>query len=328
MTDRDAWIGPSCYALPRRTITNDEWATSHPEWDMARTTSKTGVTARHIADPDETSRTLGARAAGELLRAMAMRADELDGIVVCTQTPDHPLPPNSTLLHADLAMREDAPAFDINHACSGFIYAAILASGLLSPDESSSVLVVTGDTYSRLIAPDDRATRTVFGDGAAATLIRRSPTPPSTLRIADHAFGTNGGGHERFIVRGGGAGDPDGKRSIDMDGLGMLKFVLTAVPPTIDGVLERNGLTRADIDLFVFHQASNVAIESLSRSMGIPEERVILDMADTGNLVSASIPTCLARAEAAGRLDGAQRVVIAGFGVGLSWGVILAEAAP
>lgn len=323
-----AVIGPTEYVLPRTRVTNDEWARGRPDWDMARTARRTGVESRGIAGPGESARSMGALAARSVLERHDVGAESVGALLVCTQTPDYPLPPNSTLIHAELGLRESAPAFDITHACSGFVYAAGIAQALLRGTVDGPVLVVTGDTYSRLIDPDDRSTRTVFGDGAAATIIDGAASGrvwQNGIRIRGERYGTRGKDHERFIVKSGGAAQPDGAPVITMDGLGMLQFVTSVIPGAVEGLVGDMGWGMDEVDVFVFHQASRVALDALRSGLSVEPERVYECMADTGNLVSASIPVCLGRAAEAGRLRGGDKVVLAGFGVGLSWGVIAGE---
>ena len=318
-------IGPTRYTLPRTVVTNDDLMREHPHWDMGRVARRTGVTSRHIAAPDETALTLAVDAASSLLADSELQPKDVGGVVVCTQPPEYRLPANAPLAHARLGLSANALALDLSLACSGFPYSVAVAGGLLPATPDAPILVLTGDTYSRLIAPDDRSTRSVFGDGAAATLI----LPPSSaaagdLQVLDAAFGTNGHDAARFMVSGGGAAKGfASEQTIEMDGVGMLAFVRDAIPATVVQLLERNQLGVEDVDLFVFHQASTLALEALAGDLGIAADRLYIDMADTGNLVSASIPVCLRRAELAGRLQSGMRVVLAGFGVGLSWGVLL-----
>lgn len=319
-------IGPTRYSLPRTVVTNDDLMREHPNWDMGRVARRTGVTSRHIAEPDETALSLAVDAATALLEDIGLEPTELGGVVVCTQTPDYRLPANAPLAHALLGMSPAALSLDLSLACSGFPYSVAVAGGLLPAAGDAPILVLTGDTYSRLIAPEDRSTRSVFGDGAAATLVVSAASPRAGhLDVMDATFGTNGHDAARFIVSGGGAAEGfASEQSIAMDGVGMLAFVRDAVPSTVTRLLERNGLAVQDIDLFIFHQASRLALEALGSDLGIAPDRLYLDMAETGNLVSASIPVCLRRAEVAGRLQSGMRVVLAGFGVGLSWGALLA----
>lgn len=311
-------------SLPSGIVTNEMLEVERPDWNMARIAQRTGVTSRRIAGVSETALSLGTHAALLLMERDGVAPHEIDAVVFCTQTPDYPLPPNSTLLHDRLALRTGAPVVDITHACSGFVYGVAVAGGLLAMVGGHRALLVNGDTYSRLIAPDDRSTRTVFGDGATATWVL-ADAPSGSLAVTDVEFGTAGGEADRFIVRGGAAVGVDLPMLIEMDGIGMLQFVLDAVPRTVQAVLARNKLDIGDVDLWFFHQASTVALDGVRDALALDDARVVRDMVDTGNLVSASIPACLSRARERGTLAPGMTVALCGFGVGLSWAVMLAR---
>ena len=227
-------------------------------------------------------------------------------------------------------------AFDLDLGCSGYVYGLSIAQGLMTNGASQKVLLVNGDTYSRLIHPGDRSTRCLFGDGASVSVI----APSSDERgILDIRLATAGKAYERFIVRAGGARQerdattcvPRADRSgnlrsddnIVMDGFGVLSFFNSALPVAVTELLTAHDRTVADVDLFVFHQASQVALESLENLLRIPHDKMLYDLAETGNLVSASIPVALQRAQERGRVKPGALVVLCGFGVGLSWGTAL-----
>ena len=331
-----AFIEAIEYSLPEWVVTNDDLARDYPGWDMDRLVERTGVEARHIAAPNETALDLGYRACLTLQANGAMA--EIDALIFCTETPDYPLPPNSCVLHEKLQLATNVIAFDITLACSGFVYAIGIARSLLLSRAARRVLVVTGDTYSRLIHPGDRASRCLFGDGAAATVIGAGPCG---LELLDISYATSGRQHDRFIVRAGGARQPHSPETmtpvmdrsgnirtaehIDMDGMGVLAFFNNAIPQAVLDILGRNGMSTSDVDCFVFHQASRVALDGIARTLKIPAERLVLDMKTIGNLVSASIPVALRRAKEAGRISPGSYVVLCGFGVGLSWATALVK---
>jgi len=324
--------------LPDSVVTNADLMAEFPDWDMARMAERTGVHSRHIADPNQTSADLGLTAARRVLTEAVLTADHIDAIVVCSQTHDYVMPGNSALLHGALGMRDDTMAFDLTLACSGFVYGLAVIRGLIMAGTISRALFVTGDTYSRLIAADDRSVRCLFGDGASAVIVEASD---AGLGIGPQAFGTSGRHFDRFVVWSGGCrvgrppwaapssrvtGDvPEDRATIAMDGMGVLSFFGSTVPTAIRSLLGANGLVVNDIDRFVFHQASLLALQSLQRALRIPDDRMVIDMADTGNLVSASLPVVLQREIDRGAICAGQRILLAGFGVGLSWGVTLVD---
>lgn len=324
------------YCLGSDRLSNAALQLENPHWDMDHIFERTGVTSRPIAAPAETSLDLGEKAATALLEKLNLSGDQIDALIFCTQTPDHVLPPNSVLLHGRLGIPQGVMAFDIMHACSGFIYGLGIGRSLVLSGTATRVLLVTADTYTRLLHPQDRSTRPIFGDGAAATLI--SAVEPA-LTILDMTFATAGKQAGRFMVKSGGARYPNHTQALDvvvdksgrvrsdehiyMDGMGVLSFFTGVVPKAIKEILMRNQLSIDDISLFVFHQASQLALEGLQRSLAIPANKMVIDLRDTGNLVSASIPVALARVMASRRPQPGQLAVLCGFGVGLSWGTAL-----
>lgn len=326
-------------SLPDAVLTNDDLSREFPEWDMERMATRTGVVSRHIARPGETAADLGLAAAQRVLAQRGLEPGEVDALIVCSQTHDYVMPGNSALLHGALGLRDDAMAFDLTLACSGFTYGIAVAKGLIAAGTAQRVMFVTGDTYSKLIAPDDRSTRCLFGDGAAAAIIEDASPG---LQIGPQSFGTSGRHFDRFIVWSGGCrvgrapwappasrvsgDDLETRTTISMDGMGVLSFFGATVPSAVRALLDREGLGIDDIDHFVMHQASLLALEAIQRALRIPDDRMVIDMADTGNLVSASIPVVLAGLIERGEVQPGGRVLLAGFGVGLSWGLAILDA--
>lgn len=318
----------SCLGSQR--LDNSRLAAENPDWDLENLTLRTGVKSRPIASDGETALDFGLLASEKLLAGTGISPTDLDALIFCTQTPDYIMPPNSTVLHGWLGMRPDTMAFDITLACSGFVYGVGLARGLIASKSAKRVLLVTADTYSKLIRPDDRSVRSLFGDGGCATLISEGC---EHYTISDISFGTDGKKYDRFIVRNGGARNvtdrtlsatqaeisQEATSYIEMDGFAILTFFNRTVPQTVRSLLQSNGLSTDDICLFLFHQASRVALESITSALGVEKERVVIDMEDTGNLVSASIPVALKRIMDKRQLKPGDRVVLCGFGVGLSW---------
>jgi 3-oxoacyl-[acyl-carrier-protein] synthase III len=330
-------IADIAYHLPDRVVTNDDLGEIHPDWDMDRVGSRAGVLSRHVAADGETALDLGAAASHALIDRHPGLADQLDGLIFCTQTPDYVMPPNACVLHERLGLGEDVLALDTNLACSGFVYALAMAEGLIATGSCSNVLVVTADTYSRLINPGDRAAGTLFGDAAAATWVRSSSTEGRGL--LDVQCATSGVGYEKFYVPAGGFRTPRSAatateetdrngnvrtaQDIHMDGLGVLSFVTSKVPNQVRVVLDRNSTTPDDLDLVVFHQASKMALDTLTRSLKVRPDRVFRNLESIGNTVSASIPISLAQAAVDGRTPEGALVLLSSFGVGLSWATAL-----
>lgn len=320
------------YELPGTVLTNAALQDENPTWDMNVVEARSGVRQRHIAAADETACDLGRSAAERLLRSQPGLRERVQAVIFCTQTPDYIMPPNACLLQAALGLPETVLAFDFNLACSGYVYGLALAQGLAAAGLAREILLVAGDTYSKLIHPKDRSARVLFGDGVAASWLTASDRSTGVL---DVECCTDGQGYDRFIVRAGGcrlpksvltaqpqvdsSGNVRTAEHIEMDGMGILSFVNTKIPGHVRGLLHRNGLKTDDVDLFVFHQASRLALDSLAKILRIPRAKSYDNLATVGNTVSASLPIALAQALAEGRVGPGSLVLLCGFGVGLSW---------
>ncbi len=324
--------------LPDRVVTNEDLQRERPDWPMDQVALRSGVLSRRIVAEGETALDLAEHAARALLDGQPGLRERVGALLFCTQTGDHVMPPNACILHHRLGLPENVLAFDYNLACSGFVYGLAVAQGLIASRLSTDVLLVTADTYSKLIHPGDRSARTLFGDGAAATWLDGAETGG----LVDVICATSGRDHARFVVPAGGCRLPrsaetavevtDGSGNvrtadhIHMDGLGVLAFVTSKVPPQVRALLARQQLTVADVDLWVFHQASRITLETLTKLLDIPPDRLVDNLAHVGNTVSASIPLALKAAQDAGRVRPGMRILLCGFGVGLSWATALVEA--
>ncbi len=326
--------------LPEATLTNQQLASEFgADWTPAKILDKTGINVRHIAGPDECASDLGVAAARRFLDSGVCTADQIDFLIFCTQTPDHVLPATACLIQARLGLRKSCGALDINQGCSGFVYGLSLAKGLVASGAASNVLLITGDTYSKLINPGDRSVRAIFGDGAAATLV--SGAPGDREYIGPFVFGTDGGGAKHLIVPAGGTRLPrspqtglskeaeGGNRRSDQDlymnGPEIFSFTLQVVPDMVKELSARSGLGLERIDHFVLHQANRFMLDHLRRKIGIPENRFPVHLADCGNTVSSTIPLTLERERKAGRIQPGHKVMLLGFGVGLSWAGTIVE---
>jgi 3-oxoacyl-[acyl-carrier-protein] synthase-3 len=321
--------------LPELVVTNADLKVENPTWDMATIAARAGVHSRHIARADETALDLAKIACDKLFSGGDHSRESVDAIIFCTQSPDFIMPPNAHLLHAYLQLGDAVAAFDINLACSGYVYGLALAHSLIVAGIGKKVLLATADTYSKYIHPNDRSARVLFGDGAAVTLVERSDTAGgfSSFELASH-----GKGHDKFIIPAGGhrlprssetarefadrAGNIRTKEHIQMDGLSVWSFINSAVPPQIRSHLQKCNVTIDDVQHFVFHQASRMTLDSLVKILDIPHAKVPMNLETIGNTVSASIPICLADALQRNRIGRGDRVLLSGFGVGLSYGTV------
>jgi 3-oxoacyl-[acyl-carrier-protein] synthase-3 len=307
-------ISAISYCLPEKVLTNDELAALYPGWTADKIFEKTGIRERHLSADDETAGDLGENAARGLFAEHAIDPSTIDFILLATQSPDYFLPTTACIMQTRLGIPTTAGALDFNLGCSAYIYGLSLAKGLIAGNLAKRVLLITAETYTKYIHPLDKSTRTIFGDAAAATIIDTAPKE----QIGNFVFGTDGSGYKSLIVPAGGMRLPKSQetaveqtddsanvRSQDnlfMDGPEILNFTLDVVPGMVEQALIRNNLHENDIDLFVFHQANLFILNMLRKSLKLPKEKFYVNLEDTGNTVSSTIPIALNRAEADGRL--------------------------
>jgi 3-oxoacyl-[acyl-carrier-protein] synthase-3 len=320
-----AAVGPIAVHLPERVETTDELAALFPRWDLDLIYSKTGIRSRHIAAPGECASDLGVAAAEKLFADYGVDRSTIDFLLFCTQTPDYPLPTTACLMQNRLALPTTIGALDFNLGCSGFVYGLSLADGLIRGGTAKRVLLITAETYSKYIHPEDRSLRTIFGDGAAATLIEASDTPS----LSTFVFGTDGSAGDALMVNSGGARtEEDALRprtkwrwesKLYMDGPGLIKLTLDTVPQMIEQVRSAGQVADDQIDLYLVHQATHKLLEELRHEMAVDEDRMPTVLRDCGNTVSSTIPIIMQELRSSGRLRRGTRSLLAGFGVGFSW---------
>ena len=299
------------YYLPEKILSTQDLSAEFPEWSVEKIDDKTGIRERHIAAPEECSSDLAVAAARKLFDSGACRPDEIDFVLLCTQSPDYFLPTTACLVQDRLGIPTTAGALDFNLGCSGFVYGLGLAEGLIASGQARNLLLLTAETYSKFLHPRDKSVRTLFGDAAAATLLTASEQPS----LGPFVYGTDGAGAPNLIVPAGGMrqartaetaiakeDDSENLRSQDnlfMAGGEIFNFTLSAVPKSIQALLERASLSFEQIDLFVFHQANRFMLEHLRKRLKIPAEKFQVSMAHCGNTVSSTIPIALKEAHLA-----------------------------
>ena len=327
----NAYIKGISYYLPKKVVTNEELVREFPEWTVDKIAAKVGVGERHVVDAEETAVDLAVKASELLFSESGFDRSQVDFVLLCTQSPDYLLPTSACIVQHRLGLPTGVGALDFNLGCSGFVYGLSLAKGLIYGGIARNVLLITSKTYSKYLHPRDKGNRTIFGDGAAATLV----STEGRYEIGEFSLGTDGSGAENLIVKNGGSrspektgvvefdegGNPHSDDYLFMDGPEIFNFTITAVPPLVRDTLVRNKLEQNDIDLFVFHQANLYMINFLRRKLKIEEEKFYVCLKDVGNTVSASIPIALRKAEIEQRLKG--NILLAGFGVGYSWGGVI-----
>lgn len=327
----EAYIKDIAYYLPERVVTNEELVKDFPEWSVEKIAEKVGVNERRVASEDETATDMAICAAEKLFEKGAVSKEDIDFALFCTQSPDYKLPSSSCIIQDKLGLRTNIGAFDFNLGCSGYEYGLAVAKGLIVGGIAKNVLLLTGETYNKYLHPRDKGNKTIFGDGASATIV----STDGFATIGDFSLGTDGSGAKYLIVETEGArfperkddvtfdegGNPIGSDYLFMDGQEIFMFTLMKVPKMVKEVLAKNNLQKEDVNLFVFHQANKYMLEHLRKKLKIEEDKFFVNLSNVGNTVSSTIPIALCDAREKGLLKG--NVLLAGFGVGLSWGATI-----
>lgn len=327
----DAYIKAIAYYLPEKVVTNEQLVEEFPEWSVEKIAKKVGINERHIAAEDETAGDMAFKAAEKLIVENNVDNGTIDFVLLCTQSPDYFLPSTSCIIQSRLGLPTKCGAFDFNLGCSGYEYGLAVAKGLIMSGVAKNILLLTAETYNKHIHPKDKGNRTIFGDGASATLI----STEGFAKIGEFVLGSDGSGYDRLIHKTGAMrhyqplndfhedenGTPLSSDHLFMDGKAIFDFTSDIVPPMIDETLKKNNLTSDDVDLYVFHQANKYMINYLRKLMEIDKDKFYVFMETVGNTVSSTIPIALCEAQKEGCLHG--NVILAGFGVGLSYGATI-----
>jgi 3-oxoacyl-[acyl-carrier-protein] synthase-3 len=304
--------------VPERVVTNDELSQlvdTSDEWIMERT----GIRERRIAADSEALSDLSLPAIDQALGQAGLEGKDVDLLIVATVTPDMMFPSTSAIL-ADRLGAADAAAYDLSAGCTGFMYAVAQAYGMVAAGLSQRALVVGGDVLSRILDWSDRSTVVLFGDGAGAVVLEQSEQPG----FLAFELGADGAGGEHLWLPGSGSRvfeEPD--RLVKMNGREVFKFATRVLVQSAEAVLERDGARVEDVDVYVPHQANVRIIDHATKKLGIPSERVVINVDRYGNTSSGSIPLALADAQSDGRLQPGSLVLMTGMGAGLTWGSAL-----
>jgi 3-oxoacyl-[acyl-carrier-protein] synthase-3 len=316
--------------VPARIVKNQELServdTSH-EWIAL----KTGILERRVAAEDEAPSDLGCQAALRCLEDAGVDKNDVDLIIVACATHDQPQPSTACIVQAKLGISQGrCPAFDVSSVCAGFVFAMNVAQSMMltSPELYRNVLVIGTDTFSKILNWKDRRTCVFFGDGAGAVLL----TQTQQQRRFHFQLGCDGRGRDLIAVPGGGTRLPATPEVIEkklnrfvMDGPKVWEFAVSTVPETIRGLLADHGLKPDDLDLLVLHQSNLRMLEAIMASLELPMQKTVTTVETYGNTAAASIPLTLAKARQSGLLREGARVMLCGFGGGLSWGAALGE---
>lgn len=321
-----AFIAGMGHALPEGTLTNadlEKIVETSDEWIATRT----GIRSRHKAAPDEFTSTFATRAARTALERAGVSAADLDLIICATVCPDMALPSTAVLIQSQLGARK-AAAFDVAAACSGFLYALTIASQFIATGAGRNILIIGAELLTRYVDYADRSTCVIFGDGAGAAVISRSPDDQRGVLAT--RIQSDGDLAEFLYIPGGGTRIPTSHESVDqgqhfikMKGNELFKVAVRSMEDLSRKVLDEVKMTAGDIDLLVPHQANQRITDAVADRLGIPSEKVYSNIARIGNTSSASIPICLDELSEAGQLKPGMTVMLTAFGAGTTWGSVL-----
>ncbi len=315
------------YAFPKNIITNQDLKNEFPDYDFIKFEKKVGIKSRYVVSKNETALDLSVRACEKIFEGNFDK-NEIDFILLCTQSPEYILPTTACLLQDKLSLRKDIGALDFNLGCSGYTYGLSLASSLIESNQAKKVLLVTTETYSKFIHKKDRSNRSIFGDAATATIISHC----ETTNIGNFLFGSDGGGFDKLIVRNGGSRN---KLDINcqtksygtkneytdnhlyMNGPEVFNFTANVIPNFTKKLLIKNDLNVDQINQYIFHQANAFMLNFLRKRIKIKIKNFYIDLENYGNTVSCTIPIALK--DYSQKITSAEKIMLVGFGVGLSW---------
>ena len=323
----NAYIKGTSYYLPEKVVTNEDLVKDYPKWDAEKVAQKVGVIERHVAAEDETAGDMAVKAAQRLFTEYGIKASSIDFVLLCTQSPDYYLPTTACIVQDRLGIPTSAGALDCNLGCAGYEYGLALAKGLIVGGMAKNVLLLTAETYNKYVHPSDHGNRSIFGDGAAATIVSTT----GEYKIGEFVFGTDGSGANKLIVRTGCARQPAQTGEVGEDDNGYVNapdylymngseifiFTLEAVPTMVKQLYEKNGITDETVDMYIFHQANKFMLNTIRKICHLDKDKFYVNMENTGNTVSSTIPIALKDYLING--GNANTIMLAGFGVGLSW---------
>lgn len=321
------------YYLPEKKISNQDFFRLYPESvNNLANLFKIGIQERHVVESNITASDIAVKAAEKLFLDYSVNPSEIDFVLFCAQEFDYYTPTTACVIHERLKLSSQCGALDFNLGCSGYVYGLSIAKGLIESVGLKKILFLTSSTLTKTFHPKDKSSRFLFGDGASATLIIASD---ENQGIGQFVFGTDGKGANKIIVKDGGArnalkessyievaddyGNITNDASFYMNGIGVFVFGLNIVPKMIVELLEKEKKHKNQIDLFIFHQANLFLIDKIRLKLEISEDKVFNFMKDTGNTVSSSIPIALSEAIKCGKAKKGDTILLAAFGVGLSW---------
>jgi len=315
--------------VPAHRFDNLKDTTEFSEDEVRKVVAMAGVSARHTADDSICSSDLCFAAAKALLEKLNWATDSIDALIMVTQTPDYFLPSTACVLHERLGLPDQCAAFDLGQGCSGYPYGLWMATMMLSCD-LNRVLLLHGETPSRFAAESDRSVSLLFGDAGSATALETAER--ETEDEWSFVLQTDGRGYNDLIIEGGGFRNrfctEVEKNHVHMNGANIFNFTIKRVPPLISDTLELAGVTQEEMDYFVFHQSNRFIMKHLAQKMKLPAEKVPIILDEYGNAGGPSVPLTITRGKLERPVDRALKLILVGYGVGLSWASALVELEP
>lgn len=308
------------YYLPDKKENLKSLKKINPDWKIDSIIKKTGINNRYISNLNETALDLAFKATNKISKD---KLKDIDNLIYVTQSPEYSLPTTACILQQKMKLNNKISCFDINQGCSGFVYALAVGSSMISSGISKKTLIVCSDTYTKYISKKDRTNRPIFSDGASTVLLKKS----KNLFSNKFQFETYGESYKELIVENSGSrfSAAKGSQELYMNGSNVLLFTLSKVPIFVEKFLKSNKISINDIDKFIFHQASEVVLESLRYKLGIPKEKMPTNYQVYGNTVSSTIPILIKDLFLQKKIKNNETALLVGFGVGLSIGIGLVK---
>lgn len=318
--------------FPKDVLTNEMLERDFPEWSVEKISAKIGISTRHISN-NETVSSMAISACRKLFMQSQLKPELVDFILLCTQSPDYILPTTACIIQNEIGVPTSAGAIDFNQGCSGYVYGLSLAKGLICAGIAKNILLITSEAYTKHIHPLDKSNRAIFGDAATASWIGTG----EGLEIDQFVLGTDGKGAQNLIIKNGGSKYPycTAKSSVSnndsyaednhlyMNGSEIFNFTLESIPNLVQSTLSINELQITELNYFVFHQANTFMLKHLMKKIGIESDKFPIYMEKTGNTVSSSIPLVLEKLMRDDKIKNGNKILLAGFGVGYSWGSVV-----
>lgn len=327
-----AYIKQINYYIPEKKLTNEDLVGIFPELNANKLFEKTGIKQRGISNISELSSDKAICAAELLFSEKKIKKSEIDFLIFCTQTPDYITPSTSCIIQDKLGLNKNIGALDVNLGCTGFLYVLSLAKGLIESGIANNVLLLNSESLTNLLHPKDKSSRILFGDAATATVI----STREENGIEKFVFGTNGADKDIMIIKAGGFRQPSLKNGFFpeisdefgnihsddyffMNGTSVLSFSLDISQKLVKEILKINSFSEDQIDYYIFHQANGFILDVIRKKLKIPEEKFCIDLTNTGNTVSCTIPIALKNCIDDKKIKKGNRIMLITFGVGLSW---------